>query len=51
IFTSTLLDFVVTPLVFWRFGKRAAERLVADAAAGDANDFHTTPPREGVLHA
>ncbi len=29
IFTSTLLDFIVTPLVFWRFGRKSAERLTA----------------------
>lgn len=32
IFTSTLLDFIVTPLVFWRFGRASALRLVAKAA-------------------
>ncbi|MBI4346245.1 MAG: efflux RND transporter permease subunit [Elusimicrobia bacterium] len=29
LFSSTLLDIIVTPAVFYRFGKRAAERLIA----------------------
>ncbi|MDQ3119985.1 MAG: efflux RND transporter permease subunit, partial [Verrucomicrobiota bacterium] len=29
IFSSTLLDFIITPLVFWRFGRKSAERLAA----------------------
>ncbi len=29
IFSSTLLDFIVTPLVFWRFGGRAVARALA----------------------
>jgi Cu/Ag efflux pump CusA len=33
IFTSTLLDFLVTPLVFWRFGRASAERLTSSPAA------------------
>jgi Cu/Ag efflux pump CusA len=51
IFTSTLLDFVVTPLVFWRFGRASAERSIAKSASHDENDFPATPHREAVLHA
>jgi Cu(I)/Ag(I) efflux system membrane protein CusA/SilA len=36
IFTSTLLDFIVTPLVFWRFGKKSAERLAAKGTHSSA---------------
>ena len=31
IFTSTLLDLVVTPLVFWRFGRKSVGRLLPHA--------------------
>jgi len=31
IFSSTLLDFIVTPLVFWRFGRKSVARLLPDA--------------------
>jgi HME family heavy-metal exporter len=31
LFTSTLLDLIVRPLVFWQYGRRAAERLVPEA--------------------
>lgn len=31
LFTSTLLDLLVRPLVFWQFGRRAAARLVPGA--------------------
>ena len=31
LFTSTLIDLVVRPLVFWQYGRRAAERLVPEA--------------------
>ncbi len=31
LFTSTLLDLVVRPLVFWQYGHRAAQRLVPQA--------------------
>ena len=36
IFTSTLLDFIVTPLVFWRFGRKSAERLASGATHAGA---------------
>jgi HME family heavy-metal exporter len=49
IFTSTLLDFVVTPLVFWRFGRHAAERAVRKTSAARLDDFTPTPNREPVL--
>ena len=40
--SSTLLDTLLTPLLFWRFGRRATERLVAtDADPGEA----TSPVR------
>jgi Cu/Ag efflux pump CusA len=51
IFTSTLLDFVVTPLVFWRFGRASAERSIARSGSAGDNDFPATPHREAVLHA
>jgi Cu/Ag efflux pump CusA len=50
IFTSTLLDFLITPLVFWRFGRASVARLVPNAVAPSQPDFRTTPPREPVLH-
>ena len=31
LFTSTLLDLIVRPLVFWQYGRRAAARLVPEA--------------------
>jgi heavy-metal exporter, HME family len=31
IFSSTLLDFIVTPLVFWRFGRRSVAKLIPSA--------------------
>lgn len=33
IFSSTLLDFIVTPLVFWRFGRKSVARLLPKAVA------------------
>jgi Cu/Ag efflux pump CusA len=51
IFTSTLLDFVVTPLVFWRFGRASAERSIARSGSVGDNNFPATPHREAVLHA
>jgi CzcA family heavy metal efflux pump len=30
LFSSTLLDIIVTPAVFYRFGRKSAERLIAD---------------------
>jgi multidrug efflux pump subunit AcrB len=33
IFTSTLLDFIVTPLVFWKFGRKSVARLFPSAIA------------------
>jgi CzcA family heavy metal efflux pump len=48
IFTSTLLDFIVTPLVFWRFGRAAAERTLRAAAKN--KEFSATPLREAVGH-
>jgi Cu/Ag efflux pump CusA len=49
IFTSTLLDFLVTPLVFWRFGRASAERSLAKARMSATNDFPATPHREPAL--
>ncbi|HEX8678418.1 MAG TPA: efflux RND transporter permease subunit, partial [Chthoniobacterales bacterium] len=51
IFSSTLLDFIVTPLVFWRFGRASVARLIPAAVAGDRNNFPATPLREPALHA
>ncbi len=42
IFTSTLLDFIITPLVFWRFGRASAERLTAPGTHSSA--IHETAP-------
>ena len=50
IFTSTLLDFIVTPLVFWRFGRASALRLTSGPTT-PSNHFYATPPREAVLPA
>jgi len=33
IFSSTLLDFIVTPLVFWRFGRKSVARILPQAVA------------------
>jgi len=33
IFSSTLLDFVVTPLVFWKFGRKSVARILPQAVA------------------
>lgn len=38
LFTSTLLDLVLRPLVFWQFGRRSAKRLVPQAF------IDSTPP-------
>ncbi len=44
--TSTLLDFFVTPAVFYRFGKTAAERLAREHAEkhGEHASGQPTPP-------
>jgi HME family heavy-metal exporter len=39
--SSTLLDTLLTPVLFWRFGRRATERLLGDAQ--DASDRHAGP--------
>jgi len=44
--TSTLLDFFVTPAVFYRFGKTAAERLAREHIAK-----HGDSPTQGSHHA
>ncbi len=33
IFSSTILDFIVTPLVFWRFGRKSVAKLLPQAVA------------------
>jgi len=33
IFSSTLLDFIVTPLVFWRFGRKSVAKLIPNAVS------------------
>ncbi|MGJ7498576.1 efflux RND transporter permease subunit [Variovorax sp. RT4R15] len=35
--SSTLLDSLLTPVVFWRFGRSATERLLSDEAREDAD--------------
>ncbi|MBA2271450.1 MAG: efflux RND transporter permease subunit [Chthoniobacterales bacterium] len=50
IFTSTLLDFIVTPLVFWRFGRASAERSISSSTRTATHDFPVTPHEEAVLH-
>lgn len=42
--TSTLLDFFVTPAVFHRFGRNAAERLAREHAAAHAMSDSPSPP-------
>lgn len=37
LFTSTLLDLVVRPLVFWQYGRTAAQRLVPQAFSQTTN--------------
>jgi CzcA family heavy metal efflux pump len=51
IFTSTLLDFLVTPLVFWRFGRASAERAIGPRQRIRGDNFPVTPNREPVLQA
>jgi HME family heavy-metal exporter len=34
--SSTLLDTLLTPLLYWRYGRRPTERLLAEARADDA---------------
>jgi HME family heavy-metal exporter len=41
LFTSTLLDLVVRPLVFWQYGRRASQRLVPQAFT--ENPTNNTP--------
>ncbi|CAN5466575.1 efflux RND transporter permease subunit [soil metagenome] len=48
IFTSTLLDFIVTPLVFWQFGRASAERLTRGGPT-EAQSFHAPPARGAVV--
>jgi len=33
--SSTLLDTLLTPVLYWRYGRQATERLLAEASAGD----------------
>jgi len=40
--SSTLLDFLVTPGLFWAFGRKEAERLVAKAASAVEMDMDTS---------
>lgn len=42
--TSTLLDFFVTPAVFYRFGKSAAERLAQEHAAKHGHQVPASSP-------
>jgi len=37
--SATLLDALVTPVLFRRFGRSALERLIADARTGDGTHF------------
>jgi len=37
LFSSTILDIFVTPAVFFRFGRRSAERLVASQGQSNLN--------------
>jgi Cu/Ag efflux pump CusA len=45
LFTSTLLDLVLRPLVFWQYGRRAAQRLVPQAFSRETmtSTINTTP--------
>lgn len=36
--SSTVLDTLLTPVMFWVFGERATQRLLADQAPGDQGD-------------
>ncbi|MGA0848551.1 MAG: efflux RND transporter permease subunit [Chthoniobacterales bacterium] len=42
LFTSTLLDLILRPLVFWQYGRRAAQRLVPQAFSNET----TTPTND-----
>jgi CzcA family heavy metal efflux pump len=42
--TSTLLDFFVTPAIFYRFGKTAAERLAQEHAAKHGHQVPASSP-------
>lgn len=47
ILTSTLLDQLVTPAVFYKFGKPIADRIIAEReAAGSKDDFGEDRIRE-----
>lgn len=37
--SATLLDALVTPVLFRRFGRKPLERLIADAKSGDGTHF------------
>jgi Cu/Ag efflux pump CusA len=43
LFTSTLLDLIVRPLVFWQYGRRAAQRLVPRAFTENPTNNTTSP--------
>ena len=42
--SSTLLDTLLTPLLFWRFGRQATERLTGTDADADAEAGRATAP-------
>lgn len=42
LFTSTLLDLVLRPLVFWQYGRRAAQRLVPQAFSSETTPTENT---------
>jgi Cu/Ag efflux pump CusA len=44
LFSSTLLDIIVTPAVFWRFGRKSAERLASQAADDELSEHHKIAP-------
>lgn len=47
ILTSTLLDQVVTPAVFYKFGKPAADKIIADREGRGEKSFGEEPDADG----
>ncbi|MEO8574905.1 MAG: efflux RND transporter permease subunit, partial [Pyrinomonadaceae bacterium] len=55
ILTSTLLDQIVTPAVFYKFGRPSAERIIAErdgnaAGRGEWGDVDTETPKDEAAH-
>jgi len=49
--SSTLLDFFVRPAMFWRFGRKQAERQMEETEEGDVLDEARYSAPSGNLHS